>query len=105
MINMKMSPKEAKEYTEPSASEAPEYPYGLSIDLSDESLAKLGITDLPKVGAEMVINARVVVTSTSSYETQGGEPDKRVCLQITDMELAGAPSGAAAVYSQSKMNP
>lgn len=105
MINMKMSKEEAKEYTEPQPSDAPQYPYGLSIDLDDDSLEKLGITELPKVGAEMMITARVVVTSTSSYDTQGGEPEARVCLQITDMELAGAPTGAAAVYSASKMNP
>lgn len=95
MINMKMSPKEAKEWSEPSPAEAPEYPYGLSIDLSDESLAKLGITELPKVGAQLEIRAKVTVTSTSSYETQGGEPDKRVCLQITDMELGAAQAESA----------
>lgn len=91
MINMKMTKEETKEYTSLTPSGAPEYPYGLSIDLDDGSLEKLGITDLPKVGDEMTITAKVVVTSTSSYDTQGGDPEKRVCLQITDMEVSGAP--------------
>lgn len=91
MINMKMTKEETREYTSPVEADAPEYPYGLSIDLDDGSLEKLGITDLPKVGDEMTITAKVVVTSTSSYDTQGGDPEKRVCLQITDMEASSAP--------------
>lgn len=98
MINMKMTKEETKEYTDdPSPADAPEYPYGLSIDLDDGSMEKLGITELPKVGDEMTITAKVVVTSTSSYDTQGGDPEKRVCLQITDMEMSATRADTASV--------
>lgn len=86
MINMKMSAEESKEYGGMEI-EAPEYPYGLSIDLGDDSLEKLGITALPKVGSEMMITAKCVVKSVSSNQMQGGDKESRVCLQITDMDV------------------
>lgn len=87
MVNMKMDAKEAKEWAQPTAADAPEYPYGLCISLCDEDLAKLGITALPTVGAGMVLTAKVVVTSVSAYQTQGNEGEASVSLQITDMDL------------------
>jgi hypothetical protein len=85
---MKATAEETREMSGPSdASDAPQYPYGLSIDLDDGSLEKLGITALPKVGTEMMVTARCVVKSISSYDTQGGEAESRVCLQITDMDI------------------
>lgn len=88
LVSMKMSREEAKEISQPSMMDAPEYPYGLCLDLDDDALEKLGITVLPKVGTEMLINAKVVVKSVSSYDTQGGEAEARVSLQVTDMEIA-----------------
>lgn len=88
MMNMKMSPKEAKELTNPTPADAPQYPYGLSISLDEEAMQKLGITALPKVGESMQLVARVEVCSTSQYSTQGGEQESNLSLQITDMELA-----------------
>lgn len=96
MINMKMSKEEAQEETAPTAADAPEYPYGLSISLDEESMAKLGITELPKVGTQMQITAMVTVCGTSQYSTQGGEDEKNLSLQITDMEISGAPRPATA---------
>ena len=98
MVNMKMSREEAKEYTLGSeVDDGPRYPYGLRLDLNDDSLEKLGITALPKVGTEMTITAKVTVTSVSAYDSQGGEPEQNVCLQITDMEIgAGKTQGDAA---------
>lgn len=96
MINMKMSPKEAQEWAEPTAADAPEYPYGLCIQLDEEGLAKLGITTPPPVGTQLTITARCVVTNTSQYQTQGKENEASVGLQITDMEVGEASSGADA---------
>lgn len=43
LVNMKMSREEAKEYnTIDSPDNGPQYPYGLCIDLNDDSLEKLG---------------------------------------------------------------
>lgn len=99
MVNMQMSREEAKEYTEPSVSDAPQYPYGLCLDLNDDALEKLGMKTLPAVGTEMSLMARVVVTRTSAYQTQGNESETCLGLQITDMELGPAqadPAKAAA---------
>ncbi len=86
LVSMKMSAEESKEYGALEY-EAPQYPYGLSIDLDDDALEKLGITALPKVGAEMMVTAKCVVKSVSSNQMQGGDAESRVCLQITDMEI------------------
>ena len=86
LVSMKMSAEETKEYSGVEM-EAPQYPYGLSIDLDDGALEKLGITALPKVGAEMMITAKCVVKSVSSNQMQGGDAESRVCLQITDMSV------------------
>lgn len=87
MINMKMSAEEAKEGYNSGMMDQPEYPYGLCISLDDGSLEKLGITALPKVGSEMQITARCVVTSVGSNQVQGGDLESRVSLQITDMSV------------------
>lgn len=89
LVSMKMTAEEAKEYGGPVTADyqGPEYPYGLSIDLDDGSLEKLGITALPKVGSEMMITAKCVVKSVSANQMQGGDQETRVCLQITDMDV------------------
>jgi hypothetical protein len=87
MISMKLTPAEAKEeagYAEPKA---PEYPWGLSISLDSDTLAKLGITSLPEVGGVMYLQARCEVCSTSQYSNQDGK-DQCMSLQITDMTLS-----------------
>jgi hypothetical protein len=66
---------------------APEFPYGLRIDLDNDSLKKLGIESLPEVGKSMMLHARVVVNSVSENESSGQEKRKSVGLQITDMAL------------------
>jgi hypothetical protein len=97
LTNMKMSPEEAKEEygAAPDVSNAPQYPYGLTLSLCDESMAQLGMTTLPAVGSKVMITAMATVTSTSSDSRQDGDTEKRVGLQITDMEL-GADAGKSA---------
>lgn len=92
MVNMKMSSEEAKETNAiagPDETDAPRYPYGLCIDLDDGSMEKLGIKDLPAVGAEMTIMAKVVVKSVSSNQYEGSDAESRMSMQITDMEISG----------------
>lgn len=92
LVDMTMSDKEAKEESE-YISEPQKYPYGLSINLDDETLAKLGITTLPTVGSAMTLTARAEVCSTSQYADRKGEAETSMSLQITAMELsAGADS-------------
>jgi hypothetical protein len=93
MISMKLTPAEAKQEAgiAPMDAEQPAYPYGLTICLDDEALAKLGITSMPDVGTPFTLTARVEVCSTSQYQNQDGA-DRNLSLQITDMELGPPPS-------------
>lgn len=100
MISMKMDREEAKETAPGVISDAPEYPYGLELHLDDRALEKLSLTQPPAVGTQLMIQARVTVTSASSFQTMGGEAEGSSNWQITDMEVAPAPtqSDAGALY-------
>lgn len=96
MTNMKLSKEQAKEYAVPSLSkDAPQYPYGLRLDLDSEALKKLGMTELPEIGQPMELRAKVEVCSTSENKSMDGTEYKSVCLQITDMELSKEPTNKA----------
>lgn len=99
MISMQLSAEEAKEQTscEPKPGDGPRYPYGLCLYLDDETLAKLGITELPAVGSILTISAQATVTSVGMSQQQDGDKEQRAELQITDMELAPPRKSAATV--------
>jgi len=86
------------------ARDVPEYPYGLRLCLDDESLAKLGMKDLPAIDADYKLTAVACVVRISQDESQGGEPRRSVDLQIEQMELtptkeeAGESSAASLLY-------
>lgn len=63
-----------------------EYPYGLCIRLDDDSLKKLGLENLPELGAEMKLSAIVVVKGKSMSEHENHK-HKSLELQITEMDL------------------
>lgn len=99
MTDMKMTAAEAKDSygcMPAEASDAPRYPWGLSITLDNEALKKLGMDDLPKVDGELELTARVTVTAVSANSTQSGEERKSVTLQITKMALEGEVEKASA---------
>lgn len=89
LVSMKKTPKEEpKAETEcaPCGTYSePEYPWGLQINLEEESFAKLGI-DLPKAGAVMTLTAKVSVSGVGSQETEEGLR-RNLSLQITEMAL------------------
>lgn len=102
LISMEYTPSEAKKETiEAQENEAPKYPWGLSINLDEETLAKLGIDTLPEVGATMAIVARSEVSSASQYQDQGDKsPRKSLTLQITDMSVTPVAADiAGALYN------
>ncbi len=114
MIDMKRKPEAKTMLAESEEADAPEYPYGLRISLDSESLAKIGITELPAIDAEFKITALACVVSVSQYESQGTDKSNRsVDLQIEMMELSpakeesgeGRASPAQRRYSNSGMNP
>lgn len=83
MVSMKTTKKEglteeAKDYEEP------EYPYGTSITINDEKIAALGL-DKAAVGNEMMITAKVKVTSKSEYDSEDSGKNASIEMQITDI--------------------
>lgn len=87
-------------------SDKPRYPWGLQLHLEGDQLAALGMTDLPKVGSVMVIQCSVKVTGCREEEREGGESERTVSMQITEIG-AEAPAmsdkeKAGALYSKSE---
>ena len=92
MVSMMRSKKEKKKDSGPKLAaepyEGPDYPYGLSFELRDESLKKLGMKSLPDVGTKMKIYAEVEVTRTSQRAGKDNS-DREVGFQITGLCLKG----------------
>lgn len=63
-----------------------DYPWGLCIELNNETLAKLKATP-QSAGAEVMITAKAIIRSTSTRETEDGM-QHNASLQITDMALS-----------------
>jgi hypothetical protein len=79
----------------PVATSGPDFPWGLSLSLGKDELAKLGIKDLPEVGAEYTILAIGKVTRVNqSASAQQTEDTMSVEIQLTD--LACEPGTSAA---------
>ena len=92
MKDMKRTRAEIKEASQPMASQ-PEYPWGLCITLDNDSLDKLDIDELPKVGGRITIVAVARVTSVSARTDEGGDDSRCVSLQIERMRLGGDGDG------------
>jgi len=95
LTDLKMSKEERDEQSpQPmETSKGPQYPYGLSINLDDGTLEKLGVDELPKVGEYITIVALACVKSTSERSDDGGESERSVSLQIEKMRLGGDDDG------------
>lgn len=91
LVSMKNSKKKSKKDNSiccgPSDS-GEAFPYGLRVDLNNDSLDKLGIDALPKSGKVMKMVAEVKVESTSERQERDGTANRSVGLQITKMSLA-----------------
>ena len=98
LVDMKIdkAAREAKyAKAETVAMDAPSYPWGLSINLDEESIEKLGMEELPTVDTYVMVTARCCVSSVSSNETANGK-DRRVSLQIEKMAVSAAPAEKSA---------
>lgn len=86
--SMKIEQGEAEKLYGPAStmSEQPQYPYGLRLSLDDASLNKLDVSQLPRVGEKMMIEAVVEVVSVSAHESKEG-PRRTLDLQITELCL------------------
>ena len=81
--------EEAQEATGGPAGD--DYPYGLCLNIDNDELAKLGVSQLPNVGDEFHITAVAKVTRTSSSASENDE-SSGMSLQITMMELSAEDS-------------
>lgn len=70
-----------------------DYPWGLCIELNNETLTKLKATP-QSAGTEVMITAKAIIRSTSTRETEDGM-QHNASLQITDMAI-GPASGEQA---------
>ena len=94
MVSMKRSEADRrKDMGEPAPLEAmaPDYPWGLCINMDGDELDKLGMKELPQVGTVMPMQVLVKVTSVSQSASEGrGEEydeSRRVSFQITDIGI------------------
>ena len=86
MVSMKLEESEKGTGAEVSM-DSPDYPYGLSITLEKESLAKLGKSAADyKMGDKVAISAVAHVKSISSSQYEDGGNHESVTLQITEMD-------------------
>lgn len=67
-----------------------EYPWGLRLSLDNETLTKLGMTELPAIDSEFKLVALCCVVSVSQSERADGEPQRDVGLQIEQLMLMPA---------------
>lgn len=100
LVDMAMTPEEEADIALPVGvmmSEAPQYPYGLRITLSDAELEKLGLdVGDANVGDIVDMRAFAVVTSVSQNQKADGTACCRVELQIEKMAVeAEADEGPA----------
>ena len=105
LVSMKMTKADREKRKETCISESPDmpvYPWGLSITLDEEALAKLGIKELPKTETPLVLVANVDVTAVSSNDTIGGGERRSVSLQITDLALepVASPEASKKLYDK-----
>lgn len=113
MVDMAETPDEVKkdlaEVTAmPAAAppNAPRYPYGLCLRLSEKELKKLGVdidTELPKVGEGVHLCAFAKVTAVSENErvTPDGTKEKCCSVELQICEL-GVPPGSPAEAAEER---
>lgn len=94
LVSMERTPAEIKESEKPYEHEADKYPYGLSLRLEEETLEKLGITELPAVGTSMALLGLAVVESVGEHESSSGGPHRNLTLQVTELALDPEDTGS-----------
>lgn len=89
MKDLKITKKEAKAKSESMVIGSPDqerYPYGLRLDLNNDTLEKLGMTKLPSVGTVLMFEAKAKVVGSRQSATEGSE-NRSIELQITHIDL------------------
>jgi len=80
--------KRAENFTGPDYPEPSPYPYGLRIQLQQEDLDKLGITDMPKVGDQLCF----YVCGPVCHTAESDDGSRCVGVQIQQMSVEEPPA-------------
>lgn len=81
MVHMQMDKKQV-EPKEGHSEDEQQYPYGLQLNLDKDSMEKLGMKEMPKMGQTMMMQGKAIVTNM--HESEG---HKSIGLQITHMGM------------------
>lgn len=84
--SLKIDRKEKEKQLEATPCPDSEYPYGMRLHLDTEALEKLGISELPEVGTELMLMAKVVVQDVHSSDSAHGS-NRSIGIQLTDAAL------------------
>lgn len=105
LVDMKMelqSKDDSYEAKEMMMVDKPKYPYGLKLCLEKEELDKLGISEMPEIGANMKMMAVVQVCSLEAKDYEG-EEYRSMGLQVKEMALmpeVEAQSAESMIYGE-----
>lgn len=92
LVDMRRSKKERKAGSSHDvAFEEPAIPHGLSINLDDQSLDKLGFKDLPNVGDRMVVAAIGTVKSVSQHDSKRNK-NRDVSIELDKLDVSPVPA-------------
>ena len=86
LVSMKNNKKDKKSNGVQMSGYSEDYPYGLTVDLDDDSLTKLGMDKLPAVGKTVKVLASAEVKHVSESADKQGK-NRNLSLQITKMKL------------------
>ena len=85
--DMVIGEEKRKDMAEPSlVADQPKYPYGLTLSLDNDTLKKLELGGIPKVGDKKMLLAVAEVVSVSQDEGRGDEKAYNVRLQIQKLD-------------------
>ena len=90
MIDMKRSEADMASEADAIPADVGQYPYGLCINMDKDELDKLGITELPAIGAEVHLVAVGTVTRIS--QSTGMDESMSMSVQITMMDAKVEPA-------------
>lgn len=94
LVSMKLSKKQSKREFEIEPESGPRFPHGLSLNLNDESLTKLGIDKLPAVGKKLKVVGIGVVTSVSQHEGRNRK-NRDITIQLQNLSVDAATKKSA----------
>lgn len=84
----KKTPEEQRYPTMCAEGDDPRYPYGLRLHLDEAQVKALGLTELPKAGVSITLEAKGDVCSTGETQMQKEGTERSLDIQITALGLS-----------------